>query len=141
MKKFLARMKKNNKGFTLVELIIVIAIIAVLAAVLAPQYVKYVDKSKKAADEALGSQVLTTVQTIAADPEMGVEDGDTVVISKNGITVTVKSGSKLIDGMKDAYGVTFVSGTELKDGVDKLEHYTKYTITVTGNSIAGAWTE
>lgn len=50
MKKLLARLKKNSKGFTLVELIIVIAIIAVLAAVIAPQYIQYVDKSRQATD-------------------------------------------------------------------------------------------
>ena len=42
--------RKNNKGFTLVELIIVIAIIAVLAAVLAPQYVRYIERSRQGVD-------------------------------------------------------------------------------------------
>lgn len=32
------RTKRNNKGFSLVELIIVIAIMAILAGVLAPQF-------------------------------------------------------------------------------------------------------
>lgn len=36
------RTKRNNKGFSLVELIIVIAIMAILAGVLAPQFVKYI---------------------------------------------------------------------------------------------------
>ncbi|MDD6381391.1 MAG: prepilin-type N-terminal cleavage/methylation domain-containing protein [Lachnospiraceae bacterium] len=43
--------KKNNKGFTLIELIVVIAIIAVLAAILAPQYLRYVEKSRVTSDE------------------------------------------------------------------------------------------
>ena len=42
---------KNNKGFSLVELIIVVAIMAVLIGVLAPQYIKYVEKSRKSTDE------------------------------------------------------------------------------------------
>lgn len=42
--------RKNNKGFSLVELIIVIAIMAILVGVLAPQFVKYLNKSKTATD-------------------------------------------------------------------------------------------
>ena len=37
----------TNKGFSLVELIIVIAIMAVLVGVLAPQFLKYVEQSRK----------------------------------------------------------------------------------------------
>jgi len=47
MKKFF----KNNKGFTLVELIIVIAVMAVLTVVVAPQYLKYVEDSRIATDQ------------------------------------------------------------------------------------------
>ncbi|MDF2801615.1 MAG: prepilin-type N-terminal cleavage/methylation domain, partial [Anaerocolumna sp.] len=38
--------KSNNKGFSLVELIIVIAIMAILSGALAPQLIKYLDKSR-----------------------------------------------------------------------------------------------
>lgn len=63
-------MKKemNNKGFSLVELIIVVAIMAVLIGVLAPAYLQYVEKSKKTKDcSAIGS-VMDAIEIVAADP-------------------------------------------------------------------------
>ncbi len=42
--------KMNNKGFSLVELIVVIAIMAVLVGVLAPQFIKYVESSRRSTD-------------------------------------------------------------------------------------------
>ena len=41
---------KNNKGFSLVELVITIAIMAVLIAILAPLFVKYVEQSRRSRD-------------------------------------------------------------------------------------------
>lgn len=44
-------LRKNEKGFTLIELVVVIAIIGILAAVVAPQAFKAIDKSRVAAAE------------------------------------------------------------------------------------------
>lgn len=49
--------KMNNKGFSLVELIIVIAIMAVLMGVLAPSLLKYVEDSRKQTDETAMAEV------------------------------------------------------------------------------------
>ena len=45
-------MKKNNKGFTLAELLIVVAIIAVLVAIAIPVFTTQLEKSREATDMA-----------------------------------------------------------------------------------------
>ena len=57
----------RNLGFTLVELIIVIAIIAVLTAVAAPQYIKYVERSRVSADMDTASTIQSVIITLCTD--------------------------------------------------------------------------
>ncbi len=103
---------KNNKGFSLVELIIVIAIMAVLIGVLAPQYLKYVEKSRVSADETTISGVREAMLTCLADEDI-YED----VNSGNYVTVQAAGGitgdnDKLTNAVKKIVGTTAKFGSK-----------------------------
>ena len=80
--------KKNNKGFTLVELVIVVAILAILVGILAPQYTKYVEKSRKAADASNLENLVTAFKTAASDGDDNIAAGGyKITITKDNTTL------------------------------------------------------
>ena len=58
---------KKNKGFSLVELIIVIAIMAILGAVIAPQYFKHVKSSKVSSDIEQAARISSAISAEIAE--------------------------------------------------------------------------
>ena len=102
MFKFLRERKKDNKGFTLVELVIVVAILAILVGLLAPQYTKYVEKSRKSADAANMDEMVKAVQVYAADGEKTVPviaaPGQTIVLDD---TSAPTVGADLVNALKE----------------------------------------
>lgn len=95
MLKFLNKKKNDNKGFSLVELIIVVAIMAILVGLLAPQYIKHVEKSRKSADASNLSEMVNALQVYAGD-----SDADDLPYDEYTITIS-KDGSK-VEGTTEA---------------------------------------
>lgn len=62
--------KTNNKGFSLIELIIVIAIMAILIAIIAPNLTKYLGKSKEKTDVKNLDEIESTLKTCITDYDM-----------------------------------------------------------------------
>ena len=109
---------RKNKGFSLVELIIVIAIMAILVGVMAPQLIKYIEKSKVSSDTQLAGTVQTALVTALADPQ--VNDASTYNNEFNNLVNAVDVGTALNQNaigsaMKENLGVS--SAAELSSSL------------------------
>lgn len=105
--KLLQNLKKDKKGFTLVEMIVVIVIIGILLAILVPGMFKYIDKAKD-------KQILVNARTAQLNLETAVRElygknqvsiGDikTVIIAEDYVydgtnaKITITKGDKNVE--------------------------------------------
>jgi type IV pilus assembly protein PilA len=67
LKKFITRVVRGQKGFTLIEMIVVVGIIAVLAAVIVPNIGRFIGSGEAGAKDAEWESVQTAMNAMMAD--------------------------------------------------------------------------
>lgn len=66
---------RSNKGFSLIELIIMIAILSVLIGTLSPKYLKYVERSKRVTDVTNARLIRDAAERVQALDALGTGNG------------------------------------------------------------------
>lgn len=87
---FRQKLRKDKKGFTLVELIVVLVILAILIALLVPTLTGYIDNANKKKAQSEGRQVLMAAQTLAEDDYSYDDDTAKTMCGKGAIPLTTK---------------------------------------------------
>ena len=91
---------KKNKGFSLVELIIVIAIMAILAAAIAPALIRYIDKSRRADDVTAAGTINSSLTAALANEDIydeifGETAGNVILAASEGAATWGTPSSKV----------------------------------------------
>lgn len=125
--------KLGNKGFSLVELIVVIAIMAVLVGVLAPTLIKNIEKSRESKDAQNIEQIKSSIEVALQDETAYDQAVPTGSAASSNILVTLTSSEASVNSLYSSFktefdGIMSVANTKLTS-----KKYKNATVTFTVN--------
>lgn len=130
--------KKDNKGFSLVELIIVIAIMAILVGIVGTQVLPYINKSKEAKDfQIINSYGTAATTAYSSDAENVTADTTIIVYSDKNNDEKGKPAKSLETEIKTLTGYNTSDELKAKMGSKKGEKikFVKVEISLTNKTI------
>ncbi len=116
-------MKKDNKGFSLVELIIVIAIMAILVGIVGSQVLPYLNKSREAKDQ----QIISGWVTAA----LSAYSANAATLTGTSYTLTIDTSNKTI---KKVTASTANDGDVLESAFSELTAIPRHDATSAGSN-------
>lgn len=119
MKNYLAKLRENEeKGFSLVELIIVMAIMAILVGVVASQVIPYMEKSRQSKDQQQLSSLCTDIVSAISQADTDPGDIDTDPATElSDVGNGAGSWGKVLEGLRSADGTTDKSLADIESDV------------------------
>ena len=130
------KLRKNEKGFTLAELLIVVAIIGVLVAISIPIFTAQLNKAKYAADLANARAIYAELQ---ADY---LASGEVQTVTADKTTITADSADTIVltekDGTKNEYKFSGIVGITVTLGNTDSTTSTRPSVAVAACTKANA---
>ena len=107
-------MKNSNKGFSILELIIVIAIMAILVGLIAPFLYIYLNKSQVSADTQLCSSIQDAIFISMHDRDVTTAEDDSndqikLICSGNKVALDTLADSEFVRNVNDIVGYNICS--------------------------------
>ena len=98
------RKMRNNKGFSLVELIMVVLVMGVITAALSPQVMKWVGRARESADHQAADDLRAMAQIAVVDfgnanPGVDLQD-ENYIVTSSGVQIA-DNGADDNSGMKE----------------------------------------
>lgn len=121
-------MKKNNKGFSLVELIVVVLIMAIIATALTLAVTKYVAKSKKASDVNTKGELIAAAQTAVTDY---IGNGGSFASSVTSITFNTQTRVWNPNSLDAAFTSAFTNAAGSDTILAKVDSKNGFLVTIT----------